>query len=147
MTGAEPPRVPDNRRVEIINQYRVPSRNCQAGFSVHLSLRVVGERHPKTDMERLAAERRACAHRDQNAENERAALPAYLRRSVEVAAETRRSERRRYNLSVDARGYCKRHLATLGEDCENHQTYLFPCRAAHSRDDDADFRRRFIYGQ
>lgn len=30
-----------------------------------MPVRVAGERHSETDMERLAAERRACAHRDQ----------------------------------------------------------------------------------
>ena len=88
-------------------------------------MRVAGERHSETDMERLAAERRACAHRDQNAENEGAALPADLRRSVEVAAGTRRSERRRFYLSVDARRDGERHVTALGKDSENHQTYLF----------------------
>jgi len=63
--------------------------------------------------------------RVQNAENEGAALPADLRRSVEVAAGTRRSERRRFYLSVDARRDGERHVTALGKDSENHQTYLF----------------------
>ena len=79
-----------------------------------MSVGVGGGGITEREKERWERERGACQEADKMEESEGAAFPADLRRGVEMAAGARRSERRRYNLAVDARGYSTRSPAGWG---------------------------------
>ena len=100
------------------------ARDHQAGFSFQLSVWAARQRHSQIEVVRPATERRACPHRNYDAEDQRTALPADFGRGFEMAAGARRGERQRFYLSVDARKNGKRHAATLGESRRNNQTHF-----------------------
>lgn len=79
------------------------ARDHQAGFSFQLSVRAARQRYSQIKVVQLATERRACPHRNYDAENQRTALPTDFGRGVEMVAGARRGERQRFYLSADAR--------------------------------------------
>ena len=75
------------------DKYRMSARDRQAGFSFQLPVRAARQRHSQIEVVRPATEQWACPYRNYDAEDQRTALSADFRRSVEMAAGARRGER------------------------------------------------------